>query len=181
MPVEVRYIPGTREWVTVVDSVDEGVGFVALVPYSPSFLKTMDLEDETWPGDRTNQFYEVSRKTLASWARRGFAKDGKGKYSVLACFRWWKKFVIGQVDGQATDLTTERLLRERAKGKLDELKAEKEAGRLIEREQAYRWLTEILAEALASETDSRVIEEILMEEVRRRILTDMSQGKGRRP
>ena len=150
----------------------------------------MDLEKETWSADSTTQFYEVSPKTLAQWVKRGFPKAARGKYPILSGFRWYKKFVLGQVNGQATDLATERLLRERARRKLDELKAEQAAGRLVDRDQAIFWVKELVievkqnflalprrfAESLAPVTDPKIIEEILREEIRR-ILFDMSQPR----
>ena len=150
----------------------------------------MDLEKEDWTAQQMTQFYEVSRKGLAAWVKRGLPKNGRGRYPAISCFRWWKKFVIGQVDGQGTDLATERLFRERAKRKLDELKAGKEEGRLIDRSLAISWISQMIVEAksnfwslprrmcgqLAAITDEKEIESLLREEIRR-ILTNLSQGK----
>ncbi len=150
-----------------------------------------ELKNEVWSTDWMSEFYEKNRKTLAAWVKRGFPKKARGNYPVLACFQWWRKFILGQVEGQG-DFQTEHLLRERAKRRLEECRAGREEGRLIKKSLAIAWISQIiveaksnfltlprrLAEVLAAEADRYVIEDILRKEIKQ-ILTNLSEQKNK--
>jgi len=151
----------------------------------------ISFDKDTWNAYQMTQFYEVSRKTLAQWVRRGLPRNARGKYPLLACFHWWKKNIIGQVKGESLDIGAERLLRERARRKLEEMKAEVMAGSLVYKEESLKFFRTRVAEArqgflilphrlsepLAVMTDSKEIFELLRKEIFS-ILNNLSQPPG---
>lgn len=144
--------------------------------------------DDIWSSWKVCKLFSISRASLSKWRGRGCPWEKWG-YDIFEVFSWYQKNIISD-PGVETNLAQEKLLRERAKRKLDELKAAKERGSLIEKSLAYSWLGQMivecksnfltlprrLAEQLAVEQDPKMVETILRGELRQ-ILTTLAEGK----
>lgn len=140
--------------------------------------KDPDLENITFSGKLTAEFFDVSSRTLTEWVKDGFPRIGTGKYPLKACFDWWVQKRAG--GEQSNDINEEKLKRERAKRIQDELKAEQMKGTLVPADAAKSWLRTLLSEArlaldglprrlasvLATITDEKEIEHLLRTEIR---------------
>jgi phage terminase Nu1 subunit (DNA packaging protein) len=135
------------------------------------------------------RLFEVTVRTIWKWNERGMPKEARGKFSLLKCVRWWRANILGDIQGE-TNLAEQKLRFAVARARREELRVSETEGKLINGEQPLSWLrghvTEAkeafwtlprrMAESLACETDSKMIEVALQDEVRR-ILTDLADGK----
>jgi phage terminase Nu1 subunit (DNA packaging protein) len=82
--------------------------------------------------------FKVSRETLRKWREKGMPCVDKNKYSLSGCLQWVRENIWAPKDDKG-DINQEKLLRERAKRKLDELIEKEKRGELVAREQTILW------------------------------------------
>jgi len=135
------------------------------------------------------RLFEVTIRTIWKWHERGMPKEGRGKFSLLKCVRWWRGNILGDIQGE-TNLAEQKLRFAVARARREELRVLEQEGKLIDRDEPLQWLRghvfeakeaflglpRRMAETLAVENDVKNIEVILREEVRQ-ILTDLAGGK----
>jgi len=133
--------------------------------------------DEIWPSWKVCNLFSISRASLSKWRGRGCPSEKRG-YNIFKVFDWYRCNVISD-PGVETNLAQEKLLRERAKRELDELKVARERGSLILKNEAIKWVSLLVAEAkqgfmnlprrfgpvLAVVNDEKEIEELLRKEI----------------
>ena len=107
---------------------------------------SIDLNSLCLTASQACAFYEVTRRTLRNWVKRGFPQKGRGKYPLLGGFRWYKSEVLGEV-GEETSLAREKLLRERARRERDEILLKQLKGELVRRGEALSWVLGLVNEA----------------------------------
>ena len=131
--------------------------------------------------------FNVSRETLRKWREKGLPYNSKKKkYPLRACLTWVKENIWHhQTEGGG--INEEKLLRERARRKQDEFKADAMAKNLVPRDQAEKWLMGHVDEAkgalwglprrmgptLAPVSDEKEVEFVLRKEIRE-ILEELS-------
>jgi phage terminase Nu1 subunit (DNA packaging protein) len=139
--------------------------------------------------------FKISRETVRKWREKGMPAIEKNKYSLSECLQWVRENIWAPEDEEG-GMNEEKLLRERAKRKFDELKEQEKRGELIPRKESVKWVSLLVAECkaalwniprrlgpvLAVVNDERECEEILRKE-HRKVLEELAKGmkkKGRR-
>jgi len=128
--------------------------------------------------NETCNFYSITKTTLGNWVAKGFPRTKRNQYPLKDGFDWWRKNVIGE---DAGDLQNEKLKFQRARTRLEELKAAEQEGRLIDRDTPLTWLIGLgtaakiafwslprrLSEILAPISDPKEVERIMRDEIRK--------------
>jgi len=147
------------------------------------------IEDIFISANDLGRLFEVTVRTVWKWVERGMPKEGRGKFSLLKCVRWWRINILGDIQGE-TNLAEQKLRFAVARARREELRVQETEGSLIHKDIPLAWLRSHVtaakeafwglprrvAETLFVATDSKAIEVNLQEEIRR-ILTDLGDGK----
>lgn len=147
------------------------------------------IEDLLVSANDLGRLFEVTLRTIWKWHEAGMPKEGRGKFPLLKCFRWWRVNILGDLQGES-NLAEQKLRFAVARARREELKVLEQEGKLIDKEIPLHWLRghvgeakeaflglpRRMAESLAVESDSKVIEAALQKEVWK-ILTNLADGK----
>jgi len=89
---------------------------------------TFDLDTTT-----IASFFEVTAKTIASWAKQGMPKESYGIYNLKKCFDWWCDNIEATKEDRDPTITALRAENLRIKNERESMKRDTEKGLLLPR------------------------------------------------
>ena len=78
-------------------------------------------------------FFEVTRKTIAAWAKSGMPKEAHGRYNLKKCFDWWCENIEASKEDRDPTIRALRAENLRIKNEREAMKRDVEKGLLLPR------------------------------------------------